>query len=327
MKLLERGALSPRVETPILADAACLETPARSRVADYLELTKPRIAVLVLFTVATGALLGGRTAIDLAIFVHTLLGTALVAAGASALNQLLERHADALMRRTENRPLPAGRIQPLEALLFGTGLGIGGLIYLIVLVRQPLPVLIAGVTFISYVFVYTPLKRVTTLNTLVGAIPGALPPLIGWTAAGGELGAEAALLFLILFLWQVPHFLAIAWIYREDYARAGLWMLPVVDAGGRMTGRQMAAYAFALIPVTLCWSLLASAGIGFVLAAMALGTAFLWSASAFMRQVRQDRGRVGFESCPTRSARRVLHLSLLYLPAILTLMLIGRALN
>lgn len=334
MKLLETtSSLSPRVEapmleTPILIEAACLEdglgrpsyshqvlAPARSRFADYLELTKPRIAVLVLFTVAIGALLGNRSAIDLTVFLHTLIGTALVAAGASALNQFFERHTDALMRRTENRPLPAGRILPLEALLFGAGLGLGGLVYMIALVRQPLPVLIAGVTYVSYVFIYTPLKRITTLNTLVGAVPGALPPLIGWTAVGGELGAEAAMLFLILFLWQVPHFLAIAWMYRDDYARAGLWMLPVVDANGVMTGRQMAAYAFALIPVTLCWGLLSSAGLGFMLVALALGAAFLWSAVGFVRQRT------------TSSARRVLHLSLLYLPAVLTLLLVQRALN
>jgi len=299
-----------------LGEPSCVAlSPSRTRFADYLELTKPRIAVLVLFTVAAGALLGSRSAIDLTIFLHTLIGTALVAAGASVLNQLLERHADAMMRRTENRPLPAGRIQPLEALLFGAGLGGGGLVYLMLLVRHPLPMLIAGITFVSYVLVYTPLKRITTLNTLVGAVPGALPPLIGWTAAGGELGTEAAVLFLILFLWQVPHFLAIAWIYRDDYARARLWMLPVADLNGGMTGRQMTAYAFALIPATLCWGALSSAGVGFMLAAQILGVAFLWSAIGFLRQRS------------TSSARRVLHLSLVYLPAVLTLLLVQRALN
>lgn len=282
----------------------------RSRLADYLELTKPRIAVLVLFTVAAGALLASRSALDLATLAHTLLGTALVAAGASALNQLLERHSDALMQRTENRPLPAGRLQPLEALLFGLILGLTGLAYLAVFVRQPLTVLIAGFTFASYVFLYTPLKRVTTLNTLVGAVPGALPPLIGWTALGGDIGPEAAVLFFLLFLWQVPHFLAIAWIYRDDYARAGLRMLPVLDGDGAMTGRQMVAYCLALIPVSLCWGPFAQGSAMFILAAVVLGLAFLLAATRFLRH----------RTIP--QARRVLHLSLLYLPALLTLLLL-----
>lgn len=279
------------------------------RLADYLELTKPRVAVLVLFTVAAGAWLAARHEPDLACLVHTLCGTALVAAGASALNQLLERHSDALMRRTENRPLPAGRLQPLEVLLFGLGLGAAGLVYLAVLVRQPLAVLVAAVTFASYVFLYTPLKRKTTLNTLVGAVPGALPPVIGWTAVGGPLGQEVAALFLILFVWQVPHFLAIAWIYRDDYARAGLCMLPVVDRHGRMTGRQMVCYCLALIPVSLAPVLVQRAGPVYLLGAVVLGIFFLHGAWVFwrLRSVAQ--------------ARRVLRASLIYLPALFALLL------
>jgi protoheme IX farnesyltransferase len=282
----------------------------RSRWADYVELTKPRIALLVLFTVATGAILATRAGTDLLVLLHTVLGTGLVAAGASALNQLLERHSDALMRRTENRPVPSGRLQPLEVLLFGMLLGIGGLAYLGLAVRQPLTVLVAGFTFVSYVFLYTPLKRKTTLNTLVGAVPGALPPVIGWTAARGSLDPEVAGLFFIMFLWQVPHFLAIAWMYREDYARAGLQMLPVVDPDGGMTGRQMVSYCLALIPVSLVPVLFLQAGVVYAVGAVFLGLGFLRAAFGFWRQTS------------TSNARRVLHASLVYLPLLLALLLL-----
>lgn len=312
MKLLETER--PRAARAYLNDAVILPEPARSRIADYVELTKPRVAVLVLFTVAAGALLAGQSAIDVATLIHALVGTALVAGGASALNQLLERHSDALMQRTENRPLPAGRILPVEALLFGLFLAMAGLAYLSVLVRQPMTVMVAGVTFALYVFVYTPLKRVTTLNTLVGAVPGALPPLIGWTAMGGELNAQAAMLFFILFLWQVPHFLAIAWIYRDDYGRAGLRMLSVVDDAGTMTGRQMVAYCLALVPVSLCWGLASPGTVMFIAATLALGIAFLWTTLTFLRRHSISQ------------ARNVLHLSLIYLPALLTLLLLEKAL-
>ena len=175
------------------------------------------------------------------LLVNTLAGTGLVAAGASALNQLLEKDSDALMRRTENRPLPSGRLQPVEVLVFGVILSVIGLGYLAWTMPHRLGVLVAGATLVSYVLLYTPLKRHTTLNTLIGAVPGALPPVIGWTAVTGTLDEGVMVLFLIVFLWQVPHFLAIAWIYREDYARAGLRMLPVVDPAGGMTSRQMVA--------------------------------------------------------------------------------------
>jgi protoheme IX farnesyltransferase len=282
----------------------------RSRVADYVELTKPRVAALVLFSVAAGAWRGSPGAPDLACLFNTVCATGLIAAGASALNQLLERHTDALMRRTEGRPLPSGRLQPLEVLVFGLALGLGGLVYLAVAVRQPLAVLTAGFTFVSYVCLYTPLKRKTTLNTLVGAVPGALPPVIGWTAAHGDLAPEAVGLFLILFLWQVPHFLAIAWIYREDYARAGLRMLPGVDRSGRVTGRQMAVYCLTLIPVSFLPGLVGQAGPLYLAAALVLGLGFLIAALGFLR-----RPSVG-------QARRVLRASLVYLPALLALLLI-----
>jgi protoheme IX farnesyltransferase len=282
----------------------------RSRVADYIELAKPRVAVLVLFTVAVGFWLASRGTPDVSALVHTVCATALVAAGASALNQLLERHSDALMQRTENRPLPSGRLQPVEVLVFGSLLAVGGLVYLAVAVRQPMAVVVTLATFASYVFLYTPLKRRTTLNTLVGAAPGALPPLIGWTAARGDISTEALALFLIVFLWQVPHFLAIAWIYRQDYARAGMQMLPVLDRTGSMTGRQMTVYCLALVPVSLVPALTGHAGVLYALGALVLGLVFLAAALGFVRKAS------------VAQARRVLRASLLYLPVLLGLLLL-----
>jgi protoheme IX farnesyltransferase len=293
----------------------CAAAPAlaRPRAADYLELTKPRVAVLVLFTVAAGVLLAGGKGVSAAVLLHTLLGTALVAAGASALNQLIERHSDGHMRRTENRPLPSGRLLPTEVLVFGCLLGAGGVVYLALALERPAAAVVAAITFVCYVAIYTPLKRLTPLNTLVGAVPGALPPLIGWCAVRGDLDCEALTLFLILFLWQVPHFLAIAWIYREEYARAGLQMLPVVDPQGRRTAQQMIAYCLALLAVSLAPVLLGDAGLLYLAGAVLLGLAFLSGALGFQR-LRS-----------TGQARRVLRLSLLYLPGLLALLLLDRA--
>jgi protoheme IX farnesyltransferase len=296
-----------KAATTILSEAP----PAvQARVADYLELVKPRISAMVLLTVATGVFLAGRGTVDWGILCHTLIGTALVAAGASALNQLLERDSDALMRRTESRPLPAGRLQPREVLIFGMVLGVGGVAYLAIALNHWLAAFVAAFTFLSYVFVYTPLKRKTSLNTLVGAVPGALPPVIGWAAVRGSLDREIVMLFGILFLWQVPHFLAIAWIYREDYRRAGLCMLPVLDREGSMSGRQMVAYCLALIPVSLAPLVYGGAGWIYLTGALGLGLGFLGFTVAFARQHSLAR------------ARGVLRASLLYLPALLALLLL-----
>jgi protoheme IX farnesyltransferase len=294
------------------AMTVCPEAPslARSRLADYVMLTKPRVAVLVLFTVASGALLAAAGSPDWIMLCHTVFGRALVAGGASALNQLLERESDGLMWRTENRPLPAGRLLPTEVLLFGTALGMAGLAYLALVVRQPLAALVAAITFLSYVFVYTPLKRKTTLNTLIGAVPGALPPVIGWVAVRGSFDREIVSLFVLLFLWQVPHFLAIAWIYRADYGRAGLCMLPVVDRDGGMSGRQMVGYCLALLPASLMPLLLGRAGLLYLAGALVLGAGFLGFALAFWRVRSLAR------------ARGVLRASLVYLPALLALLMI-----
>lgn len=293
------------------ATTVCTSEPAiaRSRVADYVDMTKPRISLMVLITVAAGAILGAGGSLSWTVLLHTLFGTALVAAGASALNQLLERETDGLMRRTENRPLPAGRLQPWEVFLVGSALGLVGVIYLLLTV-PPMAALVAACTFLSYVFVYTPLKRITSLNTLIGAVPGALPPVIGWAAVRGTIDPEIGALFLIMFLWQVPHFLAIAWIYREDYARAGLCMLPVVDEDGAMTGRQMTAYCFALIAASLMPMAQGKAGMIYLLGAIILGMVFLATAVLFARQ-----RSIG-------NARSVLRASLIYLPVLLTLLLL-----
>jgi len=293
---------------------ATTESPAipvsRPRWLDFVELTKPRIALMVLFTVAIGAMLASPEAQDLTLLINTLVGTGLVAAGASALNQLLERKSDAQMQRTESRPLPAGRLQPIEVLVFGLGLSVTGLLWLALTGRHPVAAAVAALTHLSYVFVYTPLKSRTTLNTLVGAVPGALPPIIGWTSVTGALDWQAVAIFLVVFLWQVPHFLAIAWIYREDYARAGLKMLPVTDADGTLTGRQMVLYCLTLVPVSLLPVLHQKAGWIYGLGAVALGGLFLMAAVGFF-----------FDHSNFR-ARRVLRTSLIYLPALLALMLL-----
>ncbi|MFL5244281.1 MAG: heme o synthase [Gemmataceae bacterium] len=300
------------------ADAAiCPHSPplARVRFLDYLELAKPRVAVLVLFTVAVGALLAQGSLPSLTILVHTLVGTALVAAGASTLNQLMERRLDALMRRTENRPLPSGRVQPIEALIIGTALGISGVVYLAFELKEPWAALVAGGTFVCYVFVYTPLKQRTPHNTLIGAIPGALPPLIGWAAIRGPLSLDALSLFLIVFFWQLPHFYAIAWIYRAEYAAAGYRMVSTVDRTGRKTARGMVGYCAVLLLASLIPWLTGRAGTSYGLGALLLGAGFLASTLAFAGSVSEPQ------------ARRVLKVSLIYLPAVFALLVLDTCLR
>ena len=275
-----------------------------ARLDDYLQLVRPRIALLVLFTVGAGGLLASRAATDSAVIIHAVIGTALVASGASCLNQWVERHGDARMRRTEDRPLPAGRLAPAEALALGSALAAGGLAYLLATVRHPLTGGLAALALIGYVGVYTPLKRITTLNTLIGAVPGALPPVIGWTAVTGRFDAGALSLFLIVFVWQVPHFLAIAWMYRGDYTRAGFRILTVHDVRGELTGREMVRYCLVLIPVSLLPAALGLTGPLYAVAALVLGGLFLRSCVSFVR----------YPALP--QARRVLRASLIYLPCL-----------
>jgi protoheme IX farnesyltransferase len=310
------------MKSPVYADAMPLAgslpqlgSPARSRWLDFIELTKPRIGIMVLFTVAAGALLAKQAVLDLMQLLHALIGAALVASGASALNQWLERHSDAQMRRTENRPLPAGRLNGAEVLCFGSALAVIGLTYMAIVMTHALAAIITGVTLVSYVLIYTPLKRKTTLNTLIGAVPGALPPVIGWTAMTGTLDLATLVLFLIVFFWQIPHFLAIAWMYREDYARAGLKMLPVIDADGAITARQMLLYSLALIPVSLLPVMLHGASLMYAFGAVGVGVFFLRSVWGFVTQPSHIQ------------ARKVLQASLIYLPCALGLLLMERLLG
>lgn len=277
----------------------------------FSELIKARLTFLVLLTTLVGFYAGFRGSIDYLLLFHTMLGTALLASGAAALNQWLEREHDAKMARTEDRPLPSGRMQPGTVLILGGVCGSVGLIYLALAVNL-LTSLLGAATLASYLFIYTPLKRVTTLNTIVGAIPGALPPLMGWTAARGEVSRGGWALFAILFFWQLPHFLAIAWMYREQYAKAGFMMLPVVDPQGQRTGRQAVSHTLGLLPVSLSPFLFGLAGPVYLLGALALGLTFLWFAVRFSRHLTIPR------------ARQLFFASILYLPLLLGLMVFDK---
>ena len=283
----------------------------RTAFKDLIELTKPRITLMVVLTAGIGLLLASGGAASFVLVIHTLVGTGLLAAGSSALNQVLERDLDAMMQRTAQRPLPAGRMHPDAALLFGVALSIVGLLELTVFVNL-LTALLGTLALASYVFLYTPLKRVSSLATVIGAIPGAIPPLMGWTAVTNEIGLGAWVLFGILFLWQLPHFLAIAWMCREDYARAGLPMLPVVEPDGRSTARQMVLWGAALLPVSLLPTVLGLTGITYFLGTLALGCFFLAVCVAFAL------------SFSTQAARRVLLVSVLYLPDVLAVLVLDR---
>ena len=283
----------------------------RGLAADYVELVKPRITSMVMLTALVGFVMGSRGAIDFGALASALAGTGLVAAGASTLNMLLERRTDALMRRTQNRPLPAGRLRPVEALAWGAALTLAGVAFL-AWRSGPLPAMVAVATWASYLFLYTPLKTRTSLSTVVGALPGALPPVIGWAAARGRIDGGAFVLFAILFLWQIPHFLAIAWIYREDYARGGLPMLPVVDPEGIITGRQAVANALALTIVSVAPAFGGMAGRIYLTGALLLGVMF--TAAAVNAAVKR-----------TPAAARTLFLaSLAYLSILCTLLIADR---
>ncbi len=287
-------------------------TRERRRAVDFVALTKPRVVVMVLVTTLVGYHLGSAGAADYLRLLHTLIGTALAAAGTLALNQFLEREVDALMERTRLRPLPDGRLQPIEALVFGTLIAAGGVLYLTVAVGLLCGLVTAAIVGL-YLFAYTPLKLKTPLCVVVGAIPGALPPVTGWVAASGDLGVGAWVLFSILFLWQLPHTLAIARLYREDYARAGIRVLPVVDPDGTSTERQIVTGCFALLAVGLLPTLIGLTGPVYFFGALSLGVGFLGCgmAQALSRTVP--------------AARRLLFASLLYLPTLLALMALDKA--
>ncbi|HXJ58115.1 MAG TPA: heme o synthase [Verrucomicrobiae bacterium] len=298
--------------TASLSPSKSSTAPAEKALLQVLgELVKARLTFLVLLTTAVGFYLGWRGTLDGWLLAHTLLGTALVACGAAALNQLSEREHDARMRRTADRPLPSGRLQPETVLILGGASSVVGLIYLALAVNA-LTSLLGAVTLGSYLFVYTPLKRVTWLNTAVGAVPGALPPLMGWTAARGQLSGEGWALFGILFFWQIPHFLAIAWLYREEYEKAGFVMLPSVDRGGVRTGRQAVSHTMGLLIVSLTPFLLHLTGVVYVCGALLLGAIFLVCAAQFSRQLTAGR------------ARQLFFASILYLPLLLGLMVLDK---
>ena len=282
----------------------------RERAGAYAELTKPRITFLIVLTSAAGFVLGSRGPVDYVALLSAMFGIGLLSSGIATLNQYAERELDGLMRRTANRPLPAGKLAPWEALAFGAGTTILAEAYLLVFVN-PLTALLGLTVIAGYLFAYTPLKTRSSLSTLVGAFPGAVPPLIGWTAVRGSISLEGWVLFAILFLWQFPHFLAIAWMYREDYSRAGILMLPVVEPDGRVTAQQIVVYTLMLLPVSLLPVALGMAGRIYLYGAIALGLLFLYSSL-----------RAAF-SMSRQQARRLLLASVLYLPLLFILMVLN----
>src|SRR5580658_1940228 len=278
---------------------------------DYIALTKPRITWLILMSTGVGYFFGARNGWHLLTLIHTIIGTGLIASGTAALNQWYEREADAKMRRTQDRPLPAGRLDAWKALVFAIAISVAGFAELW-FGANPLSAVLGLFTLLCYLFVYTPLKQRSPHSTTIGSIPGAMPPLIGFAAASGTLTWDAWVLFAILFLWQFPHFYAIAWMYKEDYARAGIRMLPVVEPDGKSTARRILLYSIALIPISLMPKFFAMAGNVYLYGALALGLVFVY----YGLRIRTDRTR--------QQARRVLLASVIYLPALFSLMLFDR---
>jgi protoheme IX farnesyltransferase len=283
----------------------------RSKTSDYITLMKPELTFLSVVTALGGFYLGVAGTLPVTAMLHTLLGTMLVGGGAGALNQFIERDFDAQMRRTENRPLPSGRLTPAEVLLFGTLLSIVGVVDL-TLFTNVLSGFLAVVTLVTYLFLYTPLKRITWVSTIVGGIPGALPPMIGWTAARNEITIEAWILFGILFFWQMPHFFSLAWMYRKDYERAGYPMLTVIDKEGSRTALQIVLYSIGLIPVSLLLMQFTDLGWTYFAGALFAGTTFL----VFGIQLYRTKSNT--------SARRMFFASLMYLPILLAFMVIDK---
>jgi protoheme IX farnesyltransferase len=282
-----------------------------TRAADFLTLTKPRVNLLVVASTLAGYYMAAGDGGAPATLAAAVIGTALVSGGAAALNQIAERDTDGLMRRTRHRPMPSGRLQVGEARTFALALVATGLIELAFFANL-LAAAVAGVTVVFYALIYTPLKRRTSFATVVGAVPGALPPLIGWAASRGSLDAAAWTLFAVQFLWQLPHFLAIAWLYRDDYGRAGFPMLPVIDPDGRSTARQAIAYAAALVPASLATTALGVTGTTYFATAGVLGLAFLGVTVWF-----------GWQRTAA-AARGLFVASIVYLPVLWILMIADR---
>jgi heme o synthase len=304
---MKEFVLEATTDVPVAAEPLAL----RERLAAFAELTKPRITFLIVLTSAAGFCLGSKGSFDYLALFNSLFGIALLSSGIATLNQYMERDLDARMRRTLSRPLPAGKLSAAHALAFGLALTVFAEIYLALFVN--LLTAAFGVTVIvGYLLCYTPLKTRSSLSTVVGAFPGAMPPLMGWTAATGFVGAEAWALFAILFAWQLPHFLAIAWMYREDYARAGILMLPVVEPACRITAQQIVIWSLLLVPVSLFPALLGTTGAVYFYGAFVLGILFLGtSIHAALVHTRQG-------------ARRLLLASVLYLPVLFGLMVFNK---
>jgi protoheme IX farnesyltransferase len=296
---------------PAVAANPVVAAVSAGKPSDFLALTKPRLNLLVLITTLGGLYLAAPQGLDPLLVLHTMVGTALVAGGASALNQVWERDTDGLMRRTRTRPVPGGRLDPTESAWFGILLSIAGFVELALSVNL-VAAIVAAVTLVSYVLVYTPLKRRTWWSTVIGAFPGALPPVIGWAAATGQISLAAVTLFAIVFFWQMPHFYAIAWLYREDYARARLPLLPVVEPDGRSTGRQALAYALALLAISITPSFVGLAGPVYATAAAVLGLALVGLTVQFARERS------------TNSARRLFLASIVYLPILWAVLVADR---
>ncbi|HUR99466.1 MAG TPA: heme o synthase [Pyrinomonadaceae bacterium] len=281
----------------------------RLRIGAFIELTKPRIAFMLVLTSAAGFYLGTKGSFDFALFTNAMIGILILAFGVATLNQWMERSTDARMDRTKNRPLPSMRLKPNEALIFGLAQCAVAEIYLYFLVN-PLTAGLGLVVIAGYVLLYTPLKTRTSASTAIGAIPGAMPPLMGWTASANEVTLGAWVLFVMLFLWQFPHFLAIAWMYKEQYAKAGILMLPVVEPSGRITARQIVLFAIMLLPASLAPFFLGVAGVVYLVGATLLGLWFL------IESISMARART------TEKARRLLMVSVLYLPLIYGLLVL-----
>jgi len=279
------------------------------KLAAYYELTKPRIAFLLVLTSAAGFYLGSNGGFDAVRFANAMISIALLAFGVSTLNQYLERDIDPLMERTAKRPLPTQRLAPIEALIFGILLCVAAEVYLFVAINTLTGVL-GLIVIVGYVLLYTPLKTRTSASTAIGAIPGAMPPLMGWTAAANDITLGAWAMFVTQFLWQFPHFLAIAWMYRDQYAKAGILMLPVVEPSGRITGRQIVLFTMMLVPVSFAPFFLGFAGIIYLIAASILGSVFLWSSISAARSKTNE------------SARRLLYASVIYLPLLFLILVL-----
>lgn len=298
-------------EQQIAADIAP-SAKGREKLAAYVVLTKPRIALMLVLTAAAGFYLGTVNRFDWLLFAHSMISIALLAFGVATLNQYLERDTDMLMKRTATRPLPSGKLNSAQALVFGILLCFAAEVYLAVFVNF-LTAILGLTVIVGYVLLYTPLKTRTTLSTLIGAFPGAMPPLMGWTAAANEISLDAWALFWTLFLWQFPHFLAIAWMYRHEYKRAGILMLPVVEPAGKITAKQIVIFAVLTLFISLAPFFLGFAGWFYLIGAALLGVWFLLAGIGFARTKSDEK------------ARKLLRVSVMYLPLLFGLMVLSKA--